>query len=83
MTGICHLEKKPFFAFGSQYEIQIASDGIDIEVRAFNDGEPVNGMRYTATLKQAFKVRATTGVDLVDQLVRLAKEHIEYPIGWN
>ena len=83
MTGICHVEKKPFFAFGRKYEIQITSDGIDIEVRALHDGQPVNGLRYTASLKQAFKVRATTGVDLVDQLIRLAKEHLEYPIGLN
>ena len=51
--------------------------------RSFKDDQPVNRLRYTATLKQAIKVQTTTGVDLIDQLVRLAKEHLESPIGLN
>lgn len=79
----CHVKKFPFVAFGSQYEIRVISDGIDVEVRAFKNDQPVNRLRYTATLKQAIKMQTTTGVDLIDQLVRLAKEHLESPIGLN
>jgi hypothetical protein len=77
------IQKFPFVAFGAKYEIRVISDGIDVEVRAFKDNQPVNRLRYTATLKQAIKLRTTTGVDLIDQLVRLAKEHLESPIGLN
>jgi hypothetical protein len=79
----CHVAIYPFTAFGSVYEIRVISDGIDVEVRAFKGEQPVNRLRYTATLKHAFKLRATMGIDLVDQLIRLAKERLEPPIGLN
>jgi hypothetical protein len=79
----CHVQKYPFVAFGAKYEIRVISDGTDVEVRAFKNDQPVNRLRYTTTLKQAIKMQTATGVDLIDQLVRLAKEHLESPIGLN
>jgi hypothetical protein len=77
------MQRHPFVAFGTEYEIRVVSDGVDVEVRAFKDEQPVNRLCYTATLKQAKKLQTTTGVDLIEQLIRLAKEHVESPIGLN
>ena len=66
----------PFSAHDKDYEIRVVFDGLTFRLRAFLDGRPANGFEYSVTMQTAMDMKDITGVDAVNELVRVAEEHV-------
>jgi hypothetical protein len=77
---IMHFWTNPFSAHDRDYEIRVVFDGLTFRLRAFLDGRPANGCEYSVTLETATNMETYTGVDTVNELVRVAMEHVRQNI---
>jgi len=66
----------PFTHNSQNYEIRVISDGSTIYVRAFKDGQAVNGYSYQVSLPVAFDLNRIHGLDAVQDLIKNAKHDV-------
>ncbi|OHB62499.1 MAG: hypothetical protein A2Y76_05205 [Planctomycetes bacterium RBG_13_60_9] len=71
------LHKELFEFEHKSYEIRIYSEGWRFTVRAYLDGSPVNGYKYTVDLPTAFDLHQIQNIDAIQRLFELAKEDIQ------
>jgi hypothetical protein len=67
----------PFEAHGKNHEIRISFDGLTFRVRAFLDGQPANQFEYLFTLEKAQDLQTYTGIDAVEELIKVAQDHVQ------
>jgi hypothetical protein len=66
----------PFEHEGKNYEIHIFSDGWKFKVKAYLDGQPVNGYSYSVELPTAFDLQTVISTDAIQTLIDIAKEDV-------
>lgn len=69
-------QKSSFSVNDRQYEVRVALEGDEVQVRAFVGDEPANGFRYCVTIENALNIKNLLGVDAVRELVRIAEDHV-------
>jgi hypothetical protein len=62
---------------GKTYEIHVEGSGWDYTVRAFLNGKPANGYRYSVSLPTAFDLRTVADLDAIKVLADSAKRDIK------
>lgn len=67
----------PFEFEEESYEIRIYSEGWKFNIRAYLDSRPANGYSYNADLPTAFNIEQILNIDVIQELVKLAKKDVE------
>ena len=62
---------------GEKYQIEMLSNGNEITVRAMQNGKPANGYPYRVTNETAHDFAVFAGQDVVKELVKVAKSHVQ------
>ena len=75
--NIMHFWTIPFSAHGKNYEIRIVFDGLTFRLRVFLDGQPANQFEYSVSLETAMDMETYTGVKAVEELITVAKDHVQ------
>ena len=66
----------PFSAHDREYETRVVFDGLTFRLRVFLDSRPANGFEYSVTMQTAMDLNDLTGIDAVNELVRVAEDHV-------
>lgn len=71
-------QKRNFQHNGIEYEIRIASDGLAIYVRAFLNGRPANGYKYSVEVLTHIDAQMSNAlIDPVEELVKTATSDVK------
>ncbi len=68
---------------GKEYEIRHTADARLVKLRVFRDNLPVNRFCYTTTFETADEFAFATGGNVVNELIRQAKQDLERDIALN
>ncbi|HTS18296.1 MAG TPA: hypothetical protein VMP11_12030 [Verrucomicrobiae bacterium] len=68
---------------GKEYEIRHTADTRLVKLRVFRDNLPVNRFCYTTTFETADEFAFATGGNVVNELIRKAKQDLERDIALN
>ena len=68
---------------GKEYEIRHTADGRLVKLRVYRDNLLVNRFCYTTTFETADEFALATGGNVVNELIRKAKQDLERDIALN
>ncbi|HVM61900.1 MAG TPA: hypothetical protein VMV72_13640 [Verrucomicrobiae bacterium] len=68
---------------GTEYEIRHTADTRLVKLRVYRDNLPVNRFCYTTTFETADEFALATGGNVVNELIRKAKQDLERDIALN
>lgn len=69
-----HIEK--FTHNGKEHEVRVICDGESVYVKVFQNNQPSNRFRYSATLDVIQDMATVVGTDAVKHLVEIAKQDV-------